>query len=91
LGQEIAQRRQYSEATAREIDEEIMTILDESYGRAMETLKENRGALEQLVQLLQREEEVPGEKVTELLEESGAEQVATKESEIEKEKEVVAP
>jgi cell division protease FtsH len=67
LGQEIAQRREYSEAIAREIDEEIKEILAAAYERAVDTLKENREGLDRLVEALLQEEEVPGARVLELL------------------------
>ena len=37
-GEEIAQRRKYSESTAREVDEEIKRILSEAYDRAQNVL-----------------------------------------------------
>ena len=67
LGQEIARRREYSEATAREIDEEIKEILAAAYERAVDTLKENREGLDRLVEALLQQEEVPGARVLELL------------------------
>jgi cell division protease FtsH len=67
LGEEIAQRREYSERTAREIDEEIKAILDQAYGRATETLKAHREGLERLADALLEKEEIPGERVTELI------------------------
>ena len=36
--EEIAQRRKYSESTAREVDEEIKRILSEAYDRAQNIL-----------------------------------------------------
>ncbi|NIP28003.1 MAG: ATP-dependent zinc metalloprotease FtsH [Phycisphaerae bacterium] len=67
LGEEIAQRRQYSETTAREIDEEIKATLDEAYERAIETLREHYEQLNRIAETLLAEEEIPGEKVLELL------------------------
>jgi cell division protease FtsH len=67
LGQQIAQRREYSETTAREVDEEIKAILGEAYERAAGTLQEHREALEDLVEVLLEQEEVPGERVLELV------------------------
>jgi cell division protease FtsH len=67
LGQEIAQRRQYSESTARDIDQEIKDILDDAYERAMSTLEEHRDGLESLVDALLQEEEVAGARVLDLL------------------------
>lgn len=67
LGEEIAQRRDYSEMTAREVDEEIKSILEAAYMRARSTLEENREGLDRLAEALLEREEVPGEEVLELL------------------------
>jgi cell division protease FtsH len=67
LGQEIAQRREYSEATAREVDEEIRKILEESYERAVGTLREYRDELDRVAGALLEREEIPGDKVLELV------------------------
>jgi cell division protease FtsH len=67
LGEEIAQRREYSETTAREVDEEIRAILDEAYGRAASTLQEYRDKLDRLADVLLQKEEVPGKEVLELV------------------------
>lgn len=68
LGEEIVQKREYSEATAREIDEEIKSILDGSYKRAFDTLRQHREGLDQLAELLLEEEEITGDQVLALLE-----------------------
>ena len=67
LGQEIAQRREYSEATAREVDQEVQGILNGAYERAVGTLNEHREALDRLVETLLQEEEIPGERVLALV------------------------
>lgn len=67
LGEEIAQRREYSEMTAREVDEEIKAILEESYERAVGTLQEHRSELDRVAEALLESEEIPGEKVLELI------------------------
>jgi cell division protease FtsH len=67
LGEEIAQRREFSEETARVIDEEIKAILDQAYQRARSTLEKYSEGLEKLVERLQEIEEVPGEEVKELI------------------------
>ena len=51
-----ALQRDCSEATAREIDEELKGILDESYAKAKEILKMHRDQLDTVAkELLQRE------------------------------------
>jgi cell division protease FtsH len=67
LGEEIAQRREYSEMTAREVDEEIKAILEESYERAVSTLQEHRSELDRVADALLESEEIPGEKVLDLI------------------------
>jgi cell division protease FtsH len=67
LGEEISQRREYSETTAREIDEEVKKILSEAYDRAQKILNEQKEGLDKLVDLLLEEEEVTGMRVHEIL------------------------
>jgi cell division protease FtsH len=67
LGEEIAQRREYSEQTAREVDEEIKAILDKAYERATSTLKEHREALDRLAKALLEKEEIAGHEVLEII------------------------
>ncbi|HSR69232.1 MAG TPA: ATP-dependent zinc metalloprotease FtsH [Acidobacteriota bacterium] len=73
LGQELTQRRHYSESTADEIDVEIKLIVDSAFQRATETLKENREGLDRLAARLLEKEEVDGKQVLELLSENGSE------------------
>jgi len=67
LGEEIGQPREYSERTAREVDEEIRKLVDNAYQRAEETLRKNRQGLDALADELLRHEEVSGERVLEIL------------------------
>jgi cell division protease FtsH len=71
LGHEIVQRREYSEATAREVDEEIKSILGEAHERAMQVLRKHRDGLDRVAQDLIEKEEILGKEVVELV---GAEQ-----------------
>jgi cell division protease FtsH len=52
LGREIAQHRDYSEATAIQIDQEVKRIVDEGYNHAKKILEENRDALVRLAEAL---------------------------------------
>jgi cell division protease FtsH len=63
----MAQRPEYSEETAREIDQEIKKILKESYDRAVDVLREHRDGLERIAQDLLEREEVTGKEVLALL------------------------
>jgi cell division protease FtsH len=67
LGEEIAQRREYSEETAREVDEEIKAILGRAFDHAVSTLEEHRDALDRLVEALVEKEEIPGQEVVEII------------------------
>jgi cell division protease FtsH len=67
LGEQIAQRREYSEQTAREADQEIKLILQEAYNKALNLLRENRSKLDALAEALQEFEEIPGEQVAEII------------------------
>ena len=67
LGEDIATRRNFSEATAREIDQEIKAILDEAYDRATTLLTENDDALGKVANGLLDKEELLGEDIQKLL------------------------
>ncbi len=56
LGREIAQHRDYSEATAIQIDEEVRKMVSKGYSTAKEILSENRETLEKIARaLIERE------------------------------------
>jgi cell division protease FtsH len=56
LGREIAQHRDYSEATAIKIDEEVRRLINQGYGTAQNILGANRDTLERIAAaLLERE------------------------------------
>ena len=67
LGEDIATRRDFSEATAREIDLEIKVILDEAYERALKLLEEKESELIKLADALLEKEELLGEEILQLL------------------------
>lgn len=67
LGETIAQKRNFSEETAREVDEEVNKILEEAFSKATKTLQENRKGLDRLVDALLEKEEVSGEQVPAIL------------------------
>ncbi|OQX51986.1 MAG: cell division protein FtsH [Candidatus Cloacimonas sp. 4484_209] len=56
LGREIAQRRDYSEATARLIDSEVKALVDEAEKKAIKILKDNIHILERLAKALLEKE-----------------------------------
>jgi cell division protease FtsH len=56
LGREISQHRDFSEATAIEIDKEVRRLVDEGYAAAKGILEQNRGTLVAIANaLLERE------------------------------------
>jgi len=56
LGRELTQRREISERTSENVDDEIKRILDEAFIRARQTLESNRVLLEKISEaLLERE------------------------------------
>jgi cell division protease FtsH len=67
LGREIAQHRDYSEATAQKIDEEIIKLIKNSYGRAKTVLNENLDILHKLAENLLEKETVLGKELDELI------------------------
>ena len=67
LGREIGMHRDYSETTAREIDEEIKRIVDESETRAESIVKKNLGKLKKLAQTLLDKEILSGEEIDDIL------------------------
>jgi cell division protease FtsH len=67
LGYELAQGRDYSEATAAKIDQEVTSILDERHEQVRALLTKNRDKLDRLAQTLLQEETLDHEKLTELL------------------------
>lgn len=67
LGRDMSRQREYSDSTAREIDEEVKLISEEAFNRALQTLKDHREVLDQVAEKLLEKEEIPGEIVDELL------------------------
>ncbi len=67
LGREIAQHRDYSEATAQKIDEEINKLIKNSYACAKTVLNENLDILHKLAEVLLEKETVMGKELDELI------------------------
>ena len=68
LGREIAQQRNYSEATAKEIDAQVGAIVTESYNRARKLIEENSDGLTRIAEALLEREVLDGSEVSALLE-----------------------
>ena len=67
LGKEIHEARDFSEGTARLIDEEVQRIVREAEERAYQLLAENRDKLESLTSELIEREELDRDEVEKLL------------------------
>ncbi len=67
LGREISQHRDYSEETARKIDEEVVILIKKSHDTAKKILNENLDVLHRLAELLLEKETVMGKELDELI------------------------
>jgi cell division protease FtsH len=67
LGDEIGRGHEYSEQTARLIDEEVARIVTEAEVRATQVLTENRAALDLVAQALMEREQIDGAEVHRLV------------------------
>lgn len=67
LGREISNPRDYSEDTARRIDEEVTQMIKRNYDRARKVLQENMDILQSLAELLLEKETVMGRELDELI------------------------
>jgi cell division protease FtsH len=68
LGEDLMHTRDYSDDTARVIDEEVERILREQQERCRQTLGENRNGLDLVARALLEHETIEGTEVTRLLE-----------------------
>ncbi|MGQ9918164.1 MAG: ATP-dependent zinc metalloprotease FtsH [Bryobacteraceae bacterium] len=68
LGREIAQHRDYSEATAIRIDEEIRRLVDGAHRRAEQLIQQYDWALKEIVRALLERESIDGAEVKAILE-----------------------
>jgi len=68
LGREIAQHRDYSEATAIRIDEEVRRIVGRAYDSARSIIEERSDALVRIAEALLEREVLDGEEIRKLIE-----------------------
>ena len=61
LGREMSEQKNYSDAVAKQIDEEVRAIIDRGAARALEVLTKHRDRLDSLAAKLISEETVEGE------------------------------
>jgi len=67
LGRDISRARDYSEATAEEIDQEVRRLLDDAYQQAKTTLLEHRGVLDAIAKALLEYETLDGGQIKEII------------------------
>ncbi|MBN1485245.1 MAG: ATP-dependent zinc metalloprotease FtsH [Chloroflexia bacterium] len=67
LGREISEQRDYSDSTARLIDDEVRRIVESAYQRAGSILEQHRAVLEQVAQRLIEVETLEGQELQSLL------------------------
>jgi cell division protease FtsH len=68
LGREIAQHRDYSEATAIRIDEQVRKLVQSGYDRAKEIIEKHRDALVRMAETLLEREILDGAEVKQIIE-----------------------
>ncbi len=71
LGREIAEQRDYSDSTARMIDEEVRRVVEGAYSQARQILQEHRSVLDRIAQRLTEVETLEGPGLEELLGQAG--------------------
>ncbi|GAB4324069.1 MAG: ATP-dependent zinc metalloprotease FtsH [Candidatus Sumerlaeia bacterium] len=68
LGKDMVHERNYSEETARIIDEEVKKLIDEAHARARQILTTNRDTLERVADVLIERETITGEELKMIIE-----------------------
>ncbi len=68
LGSNLGQGREYSEATAQEIDNEVRKLCDDAYVRAVKLLTASRDKLEAIAKALLEYETLDGKQIREIIE-----------------------
>ncbi len=68
LGSNLGQGREYSEATAQEIDAEVRKLCDDAYRRAVVLLTDNRSKLEAIAKALLEYETLDRKQILEIME-----------------------
>jgi cell division protease FtsH len=67
LARDLGHAREYSEATAQEIDAEVRKLCDDAYQRALKLISENRAQLEVIAKALLEFETLDGKQVREIV------------------------
>jgi cell division protease FtsH len=72
LGRELAQQQDFSDATAKLIDDEVKRLLEEAEGRDRDLMERHKDELERLAEALLEEETIGRERIEELFRETPA-------------------
>ncbi|MCY3545533.1 MAG: ATP-dependent metallopeptidase FtsH/Yme1/Tma family protein [Gemmatimonadetes bacterium] len=67
LGRELVQRREVSDHTAQQVDEEVKRLLDAAHARAREVIEANRALLDKLAEALLERETLDGDEIQRLV------------------------
>src|ERR1041385_2751237 len=67
LGRELTRNRDYSEATAEQIDQEVRRLIDDAYQLAKHTLTTNRDKLETIAKALLEYETLDGSQIKQII------------------------
>jgi cell division protease FtsH len=68
LGRDLGHARGYSEATAREIDSEVLTLVNTAYAKADEIIRQHRDAMEKITLALLEYETLDGKHIKDIIE-----------------------
>jgi cell division protease FtsH len=68
LGRDLGHARGYSEATAREIDKEVLDLVNTAYARAQEIITAHREAMEKITAALLEYETLDGKHIKDIIE-----------------------
>jgi cell division protease FtsH len=67
LGRDLGHARGYSEATAREIDDEVLQLVNSAYARAKELVSTHRDAMEKITAALLEYETLDGQHIRDII------------------------
>jgi cell division protease FtsH len=68
LGRDLGHSRGYSEATAREIDSEVLVLVNTAYARADELIRQHKDAMEKITMALLEYETLDGKHIRDIIE-----------------------
>jgi cell division protease FtsH len=72
LGREIAQHRDYSELTAQKIDDEVRSIVNNSYNKTSQLIRENLDTLHRMAKALLEKETLDSKAIDQIMKEASA-------------------